>query len=262
MKRRMVLFLIVLLGLGLLCGCNQLGLEVPDFSVESAVQEENKVYHIGGNIESLEIQIGAANVFVKQADRFYVESNLKYLTVTEQSGLLKIQEERKLAVGDKTAMLTVYIPAGIRFESVRIISGAAKLTADILEADNVKLELGAGDAQFGLLNAFERAEISGGGAGKITVSSGTLQDLELDMGVGALDLTVALRGNSELSLGVGTSKVLLLGDPDAYTLDVEKGTGVVKVCGEKIDDAQRRGNGEHRVDIEGGLGTVEVDFQN
>jgi len=259
MKKLFAYFAMLVLGVSVLCGCSQLGIDMPQ--IESAVLEENKVYHIGGTVEKLEIQINAANLTVKQADRFYLESNLKFLTVTEQNGTLKIEEARKLAVGDTTAMLTVYIPAGTKFETVNIRSGAAKLTVEALEADRVQLELGAGDAQFALLNAFERADIFGG-TGKITIAGGTLRDLELDMGVGALELTAALRGDSELSLGVGTSKVLLLGDPADYTLDVEKGAGIVKVCGEKIADADRRGSGEHRVDIEGGVGTVEVDFQS
>ena len=46
-------------------------------------------------IHSLDIQISAADFKIVSADEFSVESNLKYLSVSEKNGILKIVDEAK-----------------------------------------------------------------------------------------------------------------------------------------------------------------------
>ena len=231
------------------------------FHADDAVLEEMKTYSVGPQIRTLEVSISAADFVIKQADAFAVESNLKYLSVSEKNGTLTIREERKGAATYTDSALTLYIPAGAVLEEINIMTGAAKLTADTISADTVKLQLGAGDVHIGHFYAASKADVEGG-AGRITVDSGSIRNLELEMGIGELNLTAALLGSSDLNFGVGASNLTLLGGKDDYRLDLEKGIGNITVEGKSVSDYGSSGSGEHRVEIEGGIGAIHVMFRD
>lgn len=250
MKKLLVIVLALILVL-LLAGCGE---------GEEMVLGESKTYSVSGDIHSLKLWVNAADMTVVESDSFSVESNLKYLTVSEDNGVLSVTEKVKLSSVTYTdAALTLYVPAGTEFERLEITTGAAKLTAGELSAQKVKLQLGAGDVKIETLNASGEAEIRGG-AGKITVSGGALNDLDLEMGAGELNLTTALLGSSDLSLGFGASNLTLLGSKDDYRIDVEKGVGAIFVDGVPVSEVDR-GTGENRLEIEGGVGAINLKFQ-
>lgn len=218
-----------------------------------------KDYPVSGEVTSLRMQINAADIAVKEGDSFRVESNLKKLTVNEQNGVLTIREETKAGVTYSDAMLTLYVPAGTVFGYADISTGAGRLTADALRAEALDLQLGAGAVEIGYLEAAREADIEGG-AGAVTVADGSLMNLELEMGLGELTLTAALLGDCELSLGVGESDLTLLGDEADYSVEIEKGLGTIKVNGNTVS-AYRSTGGSNRVDIEGGVGEINLMFQ-
>ena len=227
---------------------------------ENVVLDDSQTYEITSDIHSLDIQINAADFKIKHGDAFSVESNLKYLSVSEKNGVLTIVDEAKSSSNYSNAILTLYVPNGIVFDDVYITTGAAKLTVDTLSANSLELKLGAGDVRFESLNASSNADIEGG-AGQITIASGTLNDLTLEMGMGELDLSVALLGNSDLKFGVGESNLTLIGSKDDYKVDVEKGLGSISVDGKNVSDFGSSGNGQSHIHIEGGIGAVHIVFQ-
>ena len=229
-------------------------------SDEPGVLEVSKSYEITTEIRSLSIQINAADFTIEYGDGFSVESNLKYLSVTEKDGVLKIADEGKPGLKYTDPTLKLCIPKDVAFEEIDIITGAAKLTSVPLSADSIHLLLGAGKVRFEGLIAHSDIKIEGG-AGEITVESGMLHDLDLTLGVGSLNMTVALQGENELKCGVGGTKLTLIGDMEDYKLDVAKGIGSITVAGEEISDSASRGNGQCHVEIEGGIGAVNVTFR-
>ena len=226
---------------------------------------ETRTYEIASEIHSLDIQIVAADFTIEHGDRFSVESNLKYLSVSEQNGVLTIVEDEHHQFGINVdisyadAVLKLCVPSDIVFDSVDITTGVARLTADSLSADCLELELGAGKVQFGCLNAYTNADIEGG-AGEITIESGMLNNLTLETGVGELNLTAALLGNSDLCFGVGKSNLSLIGGKDAYKIDIENGLGNITVDGKPVTDFDSSGNSQNYIKIEGGVGTVDIAF--
>ena len=54
---------------------------------------------------------------------------------------------------------------------------------------------------------------------KLNGSGGALHNLDLDMGVGQLNLTSTLTGESDFDLGVGESNITIIGNRDDYKLD-------------------------------------------
>ncbi len=224
-----------------------------------AVMAEAKTYEISSEIHSLKIELNAADFVIREADGFSVESNLKYLSVTEKDGVLRIVDEANKHGNYKNdPMLTLSVPSGTQFRDVDIFTGAAKMTVDTLSARSMDLQLGAGDVNIGGLYITYEADVKGG-AGAITVLDGEISNLDLQMGVGSLNLTVALKGDSDLEFGVGESNLTLLGDKDDYTVEIEKGLGSITVDGENVSDFGC-GSGESSVDIEGGVGSIHLKF--
>ena len=237
---------------------NALG--VLTFLFDGDATGEKKTYDLSGDIESIDIEISAADFTIKEADRFYFESNLKELSVREKNGTLVIKHDKKLSHSYKGAYLNVYLPDKNIFESVKVCAGAGKFTADNIFAKTINLEFGAGEVNIGVLVALENADIDGG-AGAITVSDGSLDDLDLDMGVGELNLSSKFTGKCEFDLGVGESNINILGEKTDYKLSVEKGLGSITVDGEKVSNDQYIGNGINTIDIDGGVGSINVKFK-
>lgn len=224
-----------------------------------AVLEDVKIYSVASEIHNLNIEINAADLFVKEGEAFAVESNLKHLKVEEKGGRLTVEETKRFGGTYNGAVLTVYIPAGTVLESVNLTTGAGRLTIDSLSSGTLDFELGAGEVSIASLIATKSVDIEGG-AGRITIADGALKDLELEMGVGQLNLTSALTGNCKLDLGVGESNLTLIGNKDDYRLDLEKGIGNITVDGTSVTDYSSSGNGTNAVEINGGIGAINVKF--
>ena len=249
MKKYIVTILVLLLLLAL-ASCAK----------ENVVLDDSKTYEITSDIHSLDIQINAADFKIKHGDEFSVESNLKYLSVSEKDGVLTITDEAKSSSNYSNAVLTLYVPNGIVFDDVDITTGAAKLTADALSISSLELKLGAGDVRFESLHVSSNADIKGG-TGQITIVSGTINDLSLEMGMGELNLTAAVLGDSNLKFGVGESNLTLIGSKDDYKVDVEKGLGSISVDGKDVSDFGSSGNEQNHINIEGGIGSINIAFR-
>lgn len=221
---------------------------------------ESKAYEVTGEIRSLEVEIGAADFRIETAEEFSVESNLKNLTFRQSGDRLILGEK---SFGNKNyngAFLVICIPEGTVFTEIDITTGAGKFTAQSLSAEKIDLELGAGEVNIGELNATREADIEGG-AGKITIGGGSLHNLSFDMGVGELDLASAIVGEGELNLGIGGVRIILIGSRDEYTVDLNKGLGGIKFDGESISGGRTFGNGRNEVEINGGIGSIDVSFE-
>ena len=225
-----------------------------------AVLEENKAYSVTSEIKTLEIDINAADVQIEKGSEFSVESNLKYLDIKEKGEKLVLSDNQKFGKTYKDAKLKIIIPEKTVFEEIEINTGAGRLTADTLSSGSLKLSFGAGEVAIGELNSSVNTDIDGG-AGKITVSGGSLAALDLDMGIGKLELKSKLVGNCELDFGVGESNITLLGGKDNYALDIEKGLGNITVDGKLISDFEISESGDNRIDIDGGVGAINISFE-
>jgi len=226
----------------------------------NAVTEDMKTYAVTSEINNLNIRINAADLYIKEGEVFFVESNLEHLKVEEKGNALTIAETKKLSGNYNGAVLTVYVPAGMIFDNTNLTTGAGRLTIDNLASGTLDFELGAGDVSIISLIAKKSADIEGG-AGRITISGGTLKDLDLEMGVGQLNLTSALTGDCQLDLGIGESNITLIGDKEDYKLELEKGIGNITVDGKAVSDYGSSGKASNKVEISGGIGSINVEFK-
>jgi hypothetical protein len=154
----------------------------------------------------------------------------------------------------------LYIPSGAELDNVELTTGAGRLTIGTLSAENIDFELGAGEVNIASLTAISSSQIEGG-AGRITISDGALKNLELGMGVGQLNLTSVLTGDCQMDLGIGESNITLIGRKEDYKLEVNKGIGSLSVDGQNVNDYGSSGNGADKVEINGGIGAINVLFK-
>lgn len=230
------------------------------FSVGNATDKELKSYTVSEQITSLRVDVNAAEINISSSNSFSVESNLKKLKVKERNGTLTIQDEKNTGLGYKDAVLNLCIPENFIFNNIYINTGAGKLTVDTLSADKLVLDLGAGKVDIFELNAVVQSEIDTG-AGAVKIRGGSLCNLDLDMGVGEFSITSAILGNSELNYGIGQANLTLLGTQDDYSVKFDKGIGSIKVEGESIKDSTVLGNGINRINIDSGIGEVNIKFK-
>lgn len=224
-----------------------------------AATEDLKKYDLSSDVQSLDVEINAADFTIRHGEGFSVESNLKDLTVKTQNGVLQIKQTKRLVQNHDGGVLTLCIPADKTFEKINMITGAGRLKAARLAADTVRFEFGAGEVVIDTLIASSQIELEGG-AGKITVANGTLHNLDLDMGVGKLSLTTALTGESGFDLGVGETELTVLGNRDDYELEIEKGIGKITLDGKDVSNFKDRGNGKNGIEIHGGVGNIDIKF--
>lgn len=230
------------------------------FGSTDAVAEDMTQYPVSGEVTAIKIEIHAADLTVVESESFFVESNLKKLTVSQDRGILTIREKDRLARNYKGAVLKIGIPKDFVFTSAQLETGAGKVDIAALQAEDLSLELGAGEVKIAYLSATKCAELEGG-AGKITISDGSLQDLHMEMGAGQLNLTAALFGSSELDLGVGETNLTLLGAQEDYTVCIDNGIGSATVNGQKMKNDDTYGSGKNRVELDGGVGNICVNIK-
>lgn len=229
------------------------------FFDETAPLLELKTYPVNGTVQSIVIELGAADLTIQSGTDFSVQSNHPHLSVTETVDRLIVKEKRStFGTHTRGARVIVTVPSETLFEHAAITTGAGRVTADTLAADTVRLELGAGEVKIDTLCAIAGADIDGG-AGKFTVGGGEIANLDLDMGVGEVNLTAALTGHSELDQGIGAAHITLLGDKDAYRIELDKGVGKATVDGEERQSGVF-GGGAQDVEISGGVGEITVAF--
>ncbi|MBQ9070647.1 MAG: DUF4097 family beta strand repeat protein [Clostridia bacterium] len=224
-----------------------------------AVDEETTLYTVSDGITDIEIEIPAADFEIKTGAAFSIESNLKYLRVEEVGSTLKAKEKSGSGRNYDDAVFVLTIPEGKVFESADVTTGAGRFTVETLSAKRFDLELGAGEVNIRELNALQEADIAGG-AGKVTISGGTLNNLEFEMGVGELNLTSKITGESDIDLGVGEANLRFLGSSNDYTLRINKAVGSIMLDGKNIKESGTFGSGAARIEIDGGVGAINVAF--
>lgn len=232
------------------------------------VLDKSKTYEITGNITSLDMDIDAADVSIVLGDKFKVESNLKHLTVKEENGTLKIEENSNSWFGRKNkGKLVLYIPGGedinniFDFEKAEIETGAGVLKIERLYTGTLSMDLGAGKVDIDSLYVDNYTDIDGG-AGQINIDGGEINNLDFDIGVGEVNLTVAVIGNSKINSGVGATNITLKGIKDSYTVHIKRGMGKATVDGKNMSNDESYGSGTNLIEIDGGVGSIKVDFDS
>lgn len=217
---------------------------------------------INQNINELDIDVATSNVTIRESNSFKLETDSDDVKYKVDNGTLYISERNhSIFKNKKGGNVIIYLPSDLVFNDVSIESGVGKVKVGTLQANELDLDLGAGKVELDNLNILHEASIDGG-AGETIIENSNLNNLDLDMGVGSLSLTARLTGSSVIDAGVGSVDLKLKGTASDYKIKASKGVGKLTVEGEDMKDDSTYSDGANIIDIDGGVGSINIDFIN
>lgn len=221
--------------------------------------EEFALYEVGDDVSKISLNLYTASLAIKQGDEFSVYYGEGF-KIKDKKGILYVEDTIKELLNIASShTVTVTVPDKKSLSKVSINSGSGSIYIEKLICDTLELDLGVGSTEIDYIKVKSKADIDGG-VGAMTISDGTISNLDLSVGVGKSDITAKLTGKSEIEAGIGDVKLSLTGGEKLYTLKGETGIGAIRVDGEKLTDDGVTGNGKNIVEIDGGIGTVKIDF--
>lgn len=212
------------------------------------------------DIERLEIDLSSSDLTLEIGDEWLLQASgvSEYLKAKEENHKLKIKEEKNHFWNNHfggTIVLT--IPKNIKLSTLRISSGAGKMNINGITSDLCDISQGAGSIS--LSNSFCYNTKVDGGAGEILIEKSVLHDLDLDAGVGKIDIEAELIGSSKIDCGVGEVN-LQLPKKENYEITAEKGIGSITIAEEDVKNDTIYGQGNNKIDIDGGVGSINIKF--
>ena len=231
--------------------------------IEKSMNSEMVATDLENNdIATLDIEVAFTNLTIKTGDSLKIETDNSNIEYKQENQKLQIKEKNKKWFSNYVEKeLILYLPESIQFEKIKIATGAGKIDIETLNTENLSFELGAGETEIQKLNVTKECEIDGG-AGKLSIFEGIINDLDLDMGVGEVNLTSSLTGKNEINAGVGSLNIDLQGEKNSYKIQADKGLGSVKIDGKEVSDGETFGNGENYIEVDGGVGNIDIDFNS
>ena len=213
------------------------------------------------NVAFLDIDIAYSNLTIRKGEYLKVESSDKDIQCKQDEQKIIIKERNSNWFNNtKKEELIVYVPENLQFDKVNINTGVGKVNIEILNTKVLKMDLGAGETSIQNINITESAKIDTG-AGKVNIKEAKINDLRCDLGIGATEISAKLLENTRIGTGVGSLKLDVLGKKEEYETKINKGLGNVTIDEEKISDNEVVGNGENKIDIDGGVGEIKINFR-
>lgn len=253
------IFGIILFGITLLTGIG--GIVYPTIDTEISEEIISETYD---DIDKIDIDLTAAELTIKVGEEFKVETqNMKdNFSSKVVNGTLKLEENKKWFWNDNiSGEIVLYVPQNENLRELNIETGAGKITIDGISSEKAEIDHGAGVLEISN-SSFQNANIDGG-AGKIAINSSVLNNLNLDTGVGRVDIEAEITGRSEINSGIGEVNINILGNEEEYEIIAEKGLGNLKVKNqEQTANLYHYGSGNNVIDVEGGIGNININFIN
>jgi len=216
--------------------------------------------NITNNIKFLDIEVKSTNIIMKESTTLNAETNNKYIKLKQSNNKLTIEEQKhNLFNKNNNTDLIIYIPTNYTFNEVSIENGAGKIDIESIYTEKLELELGAGKVDINNLTVTKSIDIDGG-AGEVNITNGNINNLDLNMGVGKLTLNSTVRGNNHIDAGIGDLDLDLIGTTYDYKIKVNKGIGNATLNGEKIKNDAYYGEGSNLINIDGGIGNININY--
>ena len=235
--------------------------EMFDGNSDSSIGEMSGAMMDKKDAKVLMIDIHAAKLEIKEGEQLEAKTNDSDIKINQKDGVLQIKEKgNNWFKSSNNSTVLVYIPKDMEFDEVSINTGAGEIKIDSLITDVLDLDLGAGEVDIEYVEAREEADIDGG-TGDTTIKSGKLCNLSFDLGVGEAKITSELNGDCDMDLGIGSLSLVIPGEKEDYTIEINKGIGEYTIDGEKIHDNTKIGKGKNNLQIDGGIGEAKIVFE-
>lgn len=208
----------------------------------------------------IDLEIDASNLVIKAKGNEYKVETYKVPQSTKienNNGTLKIKDKKILRVMQESKII-IYVPEATNLEELELDMGAGIVEIENINSNKVDFSFGAGSVNIkNLISTHAEIEC---GAGQVKIEDSDLTNTQLDAGVGKLVYSGFMKGNSKVNCGIGEVNLNLAGGKEIYTIDAEKGIGDIKINGNKIANETITGNGENKIAISGGIGSINIEM--
>lgn len=231
-----------------------------DFSIGNDKNNGKSFVETYREVDDLFIDIATINVIIKKGKENRIEAvNLKEKVVTSlEAGTLNIEEKKSLSWGEiKGGTITIYMK---NLSSLTMDTGAQSVKIEGITADRLSLNQGAGKVIMKDV-AFSNSKIKGG-VGSMSIKQAVFHDLDLSIGIGKASMTAQLLGTSKIKGDIGVLDLTLQGAASAYQIHTKKGIGSLTIDGKHYKEDTTYGTGPNKIDLDGGIGRLEVSFQS
>ncbi len=207
------------------------------------------------NIKNINVDVGSTNMIIKKGDSLSVNADnvSKEFKIKEDGNTLLIKEKKITIFGNKKSSYTI-ITIPDTLDDLNINIGAGKLEISDITADKFSLDQGAGKVD--ITNLLSNKTKVNGGAGELNIKNSKLQDLSLDLGAGKFYFNGMLLGKNKIDQGVG--EVTLDLQNDDYKFEASKGLGSITINGISYKNDIELGEGQNIIDIDGGVGSINI----
>lgn len=212
------------------------------------------------NVRELKINLKSASLTIERGAEFEVRADAEVVEFRREGDTVQI-EEKDLNFfwqwHEFGGEVKVILPEEMEFSKVAIEMGAGVMDVRDLEAEELKMDLGAGKTELTRIIATREAKIESG-AGLLIVREAKLANLNFDMGVGKVELEAKLEGTNKINAGLGKLELMLVGEQDDYRVSFDAGLGAMNQQGISLENP----NGRNRVEIDGGVGAIDLGLKN
>ncbi len=238
---------------------NNGGVVMDNQSITKSFNDVDRIYikHGAGSLVVRSSDVDMVSVSVSGDDRndYKVRTSGRTLNIEQKGQVFNLFNWNK----DWRSKVVVTLPKGLILEDLDIDAGAGELTIEDFAVKDFNLDAGAGSVRINRVEAY-KTDINGG-AGEVVFSDVLFSDSDINCGVGRLDFDGKLLNKNDISAGVGEVSLKIQGKRDDYDIKIEKGLGEIRIDGQKFKEVNIRQSGSrHSLDIEGGVGSINVNF--
>ncbi len=164
-----------------------------------------------------------------------------------KSGNLCIRGISKTTVGieAQSCVIQLFVPSNFLFEEMELFLGAGQISANAdLSADNMQIELGAGE---------------------IILDSLTANELEAEVGMGSLEITGDIIETADVECAMGNILLSLVGEETDFNYRLDVAAGDVSIgdrsFGGMAEERDIDNNASKDIGVECAMGSICIDFK-
>lgn len=222
----------------------------------------------GPDTRNLWIDLTFAEVTIScgEGDEIYLKTgNGKgYLDIETDEDTLIIRDTRSYQQysRDKALVLDIVLPDR-SFDEIMLDLGGSEVTAEALRANDIKIDIGGGTLTAEVIQGFD-VSVSLGAGTVYADSLKTSGTAELSAGTGEISVSSFAGADLDLECGIGSLELTVQGQETDYDYDLECGMGEIQI-GEESYSGIARGasidNGSGRlITAECGVGDIVLNF--
>ena len=202
--------------------------------------------------EASEIRIEAENINPDNFTSGVVNGTLEVIYRQRGIGIIPISR----LTNRRPAVVDIYIPKGMIFETVDINGGVGEYNIEYINAGRLRLDSGVGRVSVNG-SSIDKLKINAG-VGEINIS-GDIGEMNIDGGVGRIRINGSIARGIKIDGGVGEIKLDLAGDINNYDVRADTGVGPIRINGERAGNF-RNSNAPYRLTVDGGVGSININI--